>query len=107
MDRRISPRDLRVTLLGLAVLCVVTVGIGASVALMLAPAILLLLLLAAGIRPGEELIERLRERFTRPRVRGTANAPRPALPLVLRRVGRRMAAALAVRPPPVLAASVS
>jgi hypothetical protein len=68
-----------------------------GLALALAPALLLLALLARGIRPGEALLERLRAR--------RAALPRPAA-VVWPRLAPvlppawRFAPALAVRPPP-------
>lgn len=78
-------------------------ALGVSVALTLAPGLLLALLLARSIFPGEELIARLRGVRTRGRRRSPAAAPRPDLPLVVLRTGRRLHAALAMRPPPVAA----
>jgi hypothetical protein len=68
-----------------------------GLALALAPALLLLALLARGIHPGEALIERLRVvRPSRPRPAAVAW---PRLALVIR-PARLFASALVVRPPP-------
>lgn len=72
-----------------------------SVALLLAPAAALLLLLAHGIFPGEQLIERLRAHRARHRPRRRLlPVARPVAPATIRRTGRHIAFALAVRPPP-------
>jgi hypothetical protein len=68
--------------------------------LTLAPAVLLLGLLVRGVRPGEKLIERLRGRPPRPRRVRPVSMPRPRLAVVIRPVGRQLADALAMRPPP-------
>lgn len=74
-------------------------AVSPEVLLVLAPAFLLLGLLVMGQAPGEELLLRLARRTRRPR-RGVRRAPRPALPLIVRRTGRLIASALATRPPP-------
>jgi hypothetical protein len=84
---------------------VLLAAFGAVVALTLAPAAVLLVLLLHGIAPGERLIERLRRRFVGPRPRAALAAARPRLRLVVRRAGRLIAAALAMRPPPAAALS--
>ena len=72
-----------------------------GVALTMAPALLLLALLAGGVRPGEALIERLRDRHrTTPLPRPAAHAPRPRLALNVRPTAGPVASALAMRPPP-------
>lgn len=71
-----------------------------SVGLLLAPAAALLLLLAHGVFLGETLIERLRTRRSPARRRAARAVRPPAVPLVVRRTGRLLAFALAVRPPP-------
>ena len=70
-----------------------------GLALTMAPALLLLALLATGVRPGERLIARLHGRPRPARQRATSH-PRPRLALVVRLVGRLLASGLAVRPPP-------
>ena len=69
-----------------------------------APAIALFALLVAGVRPGERIIVALARARSRPR-RPSLVVPRPALPIVVLRTGRLIAAALAVRPPPAAAVS--
>jgi hypothetical protein len=84
----------------LPVALVVASGIAQpGLALALAPALLLLALLAGGIRPGEGLIERLRERRVNPPRPRPAAVLWPRLELVVRPV-RWSVPALAVRPPP-------
>lgn len=70
-----------------------------GLALAFAPAVLLLALLTAGVRPGERFILRSRPAPVLKRVRAVS-APRPRLALVVRPVGRAFATALAMRPPP-------
>src|SRR4051794_5816989 len=86
---------------GVFVLLVCGAVVDLGLALTMAPALLLLVLLASGVRPGEALIERLRDRrcacAPRPRAR---SASRPRLALVVRPTGRLLASALAMRPPP-------
>jgi hypothetical protein len=83
---------------------VATVEPGA--ALTMAPAVLLLALLTAGVRPGERFIERWLDRgIVRPL--RAVSMPRPRLPIVVRPVGRRFASALAMRPPPSAVAVIS
>jgi hypothetical protein len=72
-----------------------------GLALTMAPALLLLALLAGGVRPGEALLERLRDRHrTTPLPRPAARAPRPRLALAARPTAGPVASALAMRPPP-------
>jgi hypothetical protein len=72
-----------------------------GLALTMAPALLLLALLAGGVRPGEALIERLRDRRrTAPSRPRAVSMPRPRLALVVRPVAGPVACALAMRPPP-------
>ncbi|WP_026912665.1 hypothetical protein [Patulibacter minatonensis] len=70
-------------------------------ALVLGPALLLFLILAAGAFPGERTLARARARRARPRApRVASRVPRPVLPDVVRPVGSALAFALAMRPPP-------
>lgn len=85
----------------LATVVIVAVA-GLSVALTLAPAIVLLTVLAHGIHPGEALIDRWRRARARVR-RAAVRLTRPDLPLLVARTGRRLHAALAMRPPPAVA----
>lgn len=76
-----------------------------QVALLLAPAFLLLLVLVVGVFPGEEAIARARRRRARSRrSRAPGRVLRPALPDVPRPAGLARAFALAMRPPPAFAA---
>lgn len=72
-----------------------------ALALTMAPALLLLALLAGGVRPGEALLERLRDRrritVAPRRARST---PSPRLALVVRPTAGPAGSALAMRPPP-------
>ncbi len=92
----------------LGVLAAVVVLVGAAllspaVALLLAPALVLLATLAAGVFPGEETLARVRARRMRSRpVRGPARIAGPALADIVRPVGITLAYALAVRPPPAV-----
>ena len=70
-----------------------------GLALTMAPALLLLAMLANGFRPGEALIERLRT-HARPARRRATSTPRPRPTFVVRHAGRLLAFGLAVRPPP-------
>lgn len=93
----------------LGVLAAVAVLVGAaltspSVALLLAPALVLLAFLAAGLFPGEEQLARARARRMRARpVRAPGRIARPVLSDIVRPVGITLAYALAVRPPPQMA----
>jgi hypothetical protein len=92
----------------LGVLAVAGVLIGAaltspSVALLLAPSLVLMATLAVGLFPGEEAMARARAgRMRTCRVRAPKRIPRPRLRDVVRPVGVSRAYALAVRPPPQL-----
>jgi len=88
-------------LAGLVVLAIL--GLGVGVALTLAPAFALLVLLSHGIAPGERLIARLRRHVVGRRPRAAATLAARRLRIVVRRAGRLIAAALAIRPPPRLA----
>jgi hypothetical protein len=68
--------------------------------LAMAPAIAVFALLANRIMPGEELIVRLRTRRAATRRPRAIVRQRPYDVLVVRRAGRLIAAALAMRPPP-------
>lgn len=87
-----------IPLLGLLLAAVAAASVSPDVLLVLAPAFLLLGLLVMGQAPGEELLMRF---VRRPRARRvTPSVPRPTLPLLVRRTGRLIASALAMRPPP-------
>lgn len=90
-----------------AVLCLLGLAVIESphVALMLGPALLLLLTVAVGLFPGEEAIARARARRAKARpTRAPGRVARPVLPDVVRPVGVALAFALAMRPPPAAAA---
>jgi hypothetical protein len=71
-----------------------------TLGMLLVPAIGLALALAMGMFPGEQAIERLRSARRTPGKRRSSVIARPATPAVVRRVGRLLAFALAMRPPP-------
>lgn len=100
-------RSLHITrvLAAVAVLAALGLALVASpdVALLLAPAFVLLLVLVVGVFPGEEAIARARARRTRARPsRAPGRTPRPVLPDVVRPAGAALAFALAMRPPPAV-----
>jgi hypothetical protein len=97
-------RTLSLPVLGFVATAVLVLAFGFVVALMLGPAAMLLIVLAHGIAPGEALIARLRRRFVALRTRAALCLPARRLKLVVRRVGRELAAALAMRPPPAVSA---
>ena len=68
--------------------------------LAMAPAIGVFAMVAHRVMPGERLIVRLRERHAPRRRRAPAAVQRPYAVIVVRRTGRLLAAALAMRPPP-------
>jgi hypothetical protein len=72
------------------------------VALLLAPAVALVLFLLFGLYPGEDLIERLRARRRPARLRAALRVGRPVGAPRVRRVGGAFAFALAMRPPPAV-----
>ncbi len=80
--------------------------LGTGVALLLAPAVLFFCLLMLGLRPGEQLIERLRDRRRRPREH---RAPRTVTArhrfVTAPRTSWLTASPLAMRPPPALSAA--
>jgi hypothetical protein len=80
-----------------------TAVVAPTFALTVAPVFVLVLFLLRGRTPGAELIDRLRSRRLTPRRRRWAR-PQPQrqyLLIVVRRTGRLIASALAMRPPPV------
>lgn len=77
-----------------------------SVALLLAPALVLLTVLATETFPGEQAIARMRARRMRARLRprrGPRAVGRPRRVEIVRPAGITLAYALAVRPPPSIA----
>jgi hypothetical protein len=95
-DQPVRRRLLLAALLAVAVVLVLTAPV---FMLAMAPAIAVFALVANRVLPGEELIVRLRERRTAHRPR-TIALQRPYDALVVRRAGRLIASALAMRPPP-------
>lgn len=91
-------------MLGVVVAIAVLVGAALaspSVALLIAPALVLLAMLAVGLFPGEEQLARARaRRMPRRPVRAPGRIARPVLRDIVRPVGITLAYALAVRPPP-------
>jgi hypothetical protein len=90
-------------LLAVAAIAAAIMALSATVAMMCAPALLLVAFLLAGRFPGERLIERLRTGLPRISLSRPASAPLPRLALVLRPTGSRFAYALSMRPPPATA----
>lgn len=87
-------------LLGALLLAAALLLVAAPVfVLAMAPAIALFALVAGRIMPGEDLIVRLRGIRAAPRRRRPA-PQRPYHVVLVRRTGRLLAAALAMRPPP-------
>lgn len=82
--------------------------VSVDVALTMAPALALVAVLLTGRRPGEALIDRWRTQPSRsPARRAPLRCGLPELSLVVRPVGGRFAAALAMRPPPRTACCVA
>ena len=96
----------RLLLAGLLLAAVAVVLIAPVFMLAMAPAIGLFAMVAHRIMPGERLIVRLRERYA-PRRRRAPVAQRPYGVIVVRRTGRLLASALAMRPPPAPPALIS
>jgi hypothetical protein len=99
---RPSPRQIRLALLcALAGAALLMADVSPAFALSVVPVLALVAALIAGAFPGEELIERLRERRAMPAPsRRPVAAPRSRPPAYVRPVGRAAAFALAMRPPP-------
>lgn len=92
------------TAIVLSALTVVICAASVSVALLLAPALAILIILSLGYFPGEAVIVRIRQRsrdLTRPR---PVADRMPEILDISSRVGRLIAYALAVRPPPLISA---
>ncbi len=94
------PRRSLFAFLGLITLVVIAGIVDHGLAMTLAPTVVLLAMFARGVRPGEKLIERLRERRAAPRPIRATSVRIPRLTLVVRPAGRLIASALAMRPPP-------
>ncbi len=105
--RRLAPRLTRFALLlTLALVALLLIALSPALALGAVPVLAIFGALIAGTFPGEELLERLRERRAAPIARrrgGAAVTPRRAV--YVRPVGRAAAFALAMRPPPVAGAA--
>jgi hypothetical protein len=99
---RLRPQLLRRRLLlGVLLLVAVALVLAAPVFMLaMAPAIALFAMVANRVMPGEELIVRLRTRHAAVRRRRTLSAGRLYDVMVVRRAGRLIASALAMRPPP-------
>jgi len=104
--RRLTPRHISAALLCVLVGAALLVAdVSPEFALSAVPALALAAALIFGAFPGAELIDRLRERRSMPtRRRAAAAAPRLRPAAYVRPVGRAMAFALAMRPPPAVAA---
>ena len=90
----------RLLLAGLLVVAVVLVLAAPVFMLAMAPAIALFALVANRVMPGEELIVRFRARAAAAHRPRTIALQRPYDAMVVRRAGRLIASALAMRPPP-------
>ena len=90
----------RLLLAALLLTAVALVLAAPALVLAMAPAIALFAMVASRVMPGEELIVRLRARRALARRPRTIALQRPYDVLVVRRAGRLIAAALAMRPPP-------
>ncbi len=101
-----DPRRCRTTALAAVVALTLALALGTGVALLLAPAVVLFCLLMLGLRPGEQIIERLRDRRRRPREH---RAPRSLTArhriVVEPRTSWLTASPLAMRPPPAALAA--
>jgi len=103
---RSTPRRLSLGLLLLGAVVVAGYLLAPGALLALAPAVLLFATLLSGSLPGEELLDRLRARFVPRRPRRRRVRARAYSAVYVRRTGRLIAAALAVRPPPRTVAAV-
>jgi hypothetical protein len=90
----------RLLLAALLLVAVVLVLVAPVFMLAMAPAIALFAMVAHRVMPGEELIVRLRAPHAAARGRRPLPAERPYDVMVVRRAGRLIASALAMRPPP-------
>jgi hypothetical protein len=97
MAHLLRRRPLVAALLLVAVVLVLTAPV---FMLAMAPAIALFALVAGRVMPGEELIVRLRTRRAAARRPRAIGLQRPYDAMVVRRAGRLIASALAMRPPP-------
>jgi hypothetical protein len=90
----------RLALAALLLVAVALVLVAPAFMLAMAPAIALFAMVANRVMPGEELIVRLRSRHTAVRGHRALLAERLYDVMVVRRAGRLIASALAMRPPP-------
>jgi hypothetical protein len=99
---RLRPQPLhRRLLLAALLLAAVALVLAAPVFMLaMAPAIALFAMVAHRVMPGERLIVRLRSRFAARRRMRSLPSGRPYDVMVVRRAGRLIASALAMRPPP-------
>ena len=94
-----SPRTrIRLLLAALVLAAAVLVVVAPVFMLAMAPAIALFLMVANRVMPGADAIVRLRSAHAARRARPAAQ--RPYEVILVRRTGRLIAAALAMRPPP-------
>ncbi len=84
---------------GLVVLLAVGAFADPGLTLTMAPALLMIALFSAGIRPGEQLLIRAVQQAQAGPLRAVSSR-RPRLAIVVRPTGRDLASALAMRPPP-------
>lgn len=94
-------------LLALVVLTAVLAVTLTAVALLFAPALLLAAALIAGYTPGARLLDRMRARRFPPRAARAPRALTVRRVVVVRRMTRIAASALAMRPPPAAPALIS
>lgn len=94
-------------LASLAVLFAVVAWVAPQGAAMLLPAFALVALIIAGLFPGDDLIHRLRRRLSRRRPARPIVARPARISTIRRRVGRALAFALAMRPPPAAAVALT
>lgn len=97
---RVSKQS-KVTAVVSVVAWLILASLSLTIAMIAAPAFLLLFVLSLGFFPGEELIVKAREYRARPREWSRpVLLSDPVLPVPFRPVGLKLAFALAVRPPP-------
>jgi hypothetical protein len=93
-----SPTRIRLLLAVLVLAAALLVVTAPAFILAMAPAIALFLMVANRVMPGADAIVRLRSAYAARRARPAAQ--RPYEVVLVRRTGRLIAAALAMRPPP-------
>jgi hypothetical protein len=97
---RLSTTRYRLLLAALVLAAAVLVVAAPVFMLAMAPAIALFAMVANRVMPGADAIVRLRTAYAARRRRRAAAPQRPYEVVLVRRTGRLIAAALAVRPPP-------